>query len=57
MVWLLRKCITCNTYTLNQFKCPKCEGKIKIPHPAKFSMDDRYRTYKLRMKRLAKKEI
>jgi len=29
---------------------------VKIPHPAKFSMDDRYRRYRLRMRRMAKAE-
>jgi rRNA maturation protein Nop10 len=27
-----------------------------VPHPAKFSMDDRYREYRLRMRRMAKKQ-
>jgi H/ACA ribonucleoprotein complex subunit 3 len=54
LVWLLRKCKKCNEYSL-QDTCPKCSGEAISPHPAKFSMDDKYRKYKLLMKRLAKK--
>jgi H/ACA ribonucleoprotein complex subunit 3 len=39
---------------LNKAKCPNCGGILKIPHPAKFSLDDRYREYKVRMKRMIK---
>ncbi|MCW3991385.1 MAG: RNA-protein complex protein Nop10 [Candidatus Bathyarchaeota archaeon] len=56
MVWLLRRCIKCGRYTLHQDECPVCGGPVKIPHPAKFSMDDRYRRYRLRMRRMAKAE-
>ena len=34
--------------------CPKCGGPVKMPYPAKFSMDDPYRRYRLRMRRMAK---
>lgn len=54
MVWLLRYCAKCDRYTLNQEICPACGGSVKIPHPAKFSMDDRYRKYRLKMRRMAK---
>lgn len=56
MVWLLRRCERCGRYTLNQDRCPVCGGQVKIPHPAKFSMDDRFRKYRLRMRRIAKSE-
>ncbi len=46
MVWLLRKCIKCGRYTLNTDSCPSCGGKVRIPHPAKFSPDDKYAIYK-----------
>jgi len=46
MVWLLRKCEKCRSYTLNEEKCPYCGGRVHIPHPAKFSPDDKYATYK-----------
>jgi len=29
---------------------------VRIPHPAKFSMDDRYRRYRLQMRRMAEKK-
>lgn len=56
MVWLLRKCEKCGRYTLNQETCPACGGLVKTPHPAKFSMDDRYQSYRLRMLRMAKEK-
>jgi len=56
MVWLLRKCENCGTYTLHEDVCPKCGGHAKSPHPAKFSMDDKYRRYRLIMKRIASGE-
>lgn len=56
MVWLLRRCVNCGGYTLSQERCPVCGGPVKIPHPAKFSMDDRYRKYRLKMRRMARAE-
>jgi H/ACA ribonucleoprotein complex subunit 3 len=55
LVWLLRYCPKCGRYTLNQEKCPVCGGEVRIPHPAKFSIDDRYQNYRLRLMRLQKK--
>ncbi len=55
MVRLLRKCKNCQTYTLRD-KCEKCGGPAVSPHPAKFSMDDKYRKYKILMKRLSENE-
>jgi H/ACA ribonucleoprotein complex subunit 3 len=56
LVWLLRKCEKCGTYTLKEDACPRCGGAVKTPHPAKFSMDDRYRKYRLIMKRMSQEE-
>ena len=53
MVWLLRRCDRCDRYTLRGDACPVCGGPVRIPHPAKFSMDDRYLKYRLKMKRMA----
>lgn len=53
MVWLLRYCRRCDRYTL-RFECPICGGSVKIPHPAKFSLEDRYGRYKLLMRRRLK---
>jgi len=46
MVWLMRKCSECGRYTLRKDKCPFCGGSVHIPHPAKFSPDDKYAKYK-----------
>ncbi|MCW3996727.1 MAG: RNA-protein complex protein Nop10 [Candidatus Bathyarchaeota archaeon] len=51
MVYQLRKCVNCQTYTLNKKTCPACGGPVKIPHPAKFSPDDKYLKYRMEMKR------
>jgi H/ACA ribonucleoprotein complex subunit 3 len=53
LVWLLRRCDRCDRYTLRQDACPVCGGHVRTPHPAKFSMDDRYRKYRLKMRRMA----
>jgi len=46
MVWLLRRCVRCRRYTLKKDACPYCGGEVRIPHPAKFSPDDKYAIYK-----------
>jgi len=46
MVWLLRKCKKCKKYTLNQEECPYCGGEVHLPHPAKFSLEDKYAKYR-----------
>jgi H/ACA ribonucleoprotein complex subunit 3 len=51
MVWLMRKCVQCGRYTFKQDKCPNCGGETRIPHPAKFSPDDKYAKYKGMMRR------
>ena len=51
MVWLLRKCEKCGNYTLKTDFCPRCGGKVHVPHPAKFSPDDKYLRYRLAYKR------
>jgi len=50
MVWLLRKCVSCERYTLQTAVCPSCGGKVHVPHPAKFSPDDKYLRYRVAMK-------
>ena len=52
MVWLLRRCKKCRAYTLLE-TCPRCGGEAVSPHPAKFSLDDKYRKYRLLMRRLS----
>jgi H/ACA ribonucleoprotein complex subunit 3 len=50
MVWLLRKCEKCGKYTLKN-ECPYCSGKVRIPHPPKFSPDDKYLMYRMKLKK------
>ena len=56
VVWLLRKCEKCEKYTLNQEVCPACGGKVHIPHPAKFSPDDKYAKYRTALRGLGQNE-
>jgi H/ACA ribonucleoprotein complex subunit 3 len=50
MVWLLRRCVKCKKYTLNTEKCPYCGDNVRVPHPAKFSIDDKYAKYRYAMR-------
>ncbi|MHB1867658.1 MAG: RNA-protein complex protein Nop10 [Nitrososphaerales archaeon] len=44
---ILKKCKVCQTYTLGE-KCPKCgSSEIVMPHPPRFSPDDRYLRYRV----------
>jgi H/ACA ribonucleoprotein complex subunit 3 len=56
MGWLLRKCDKCNIYTLKTEKCPKCGGKVHVPHPPKFSPHDKYLRYRMRLKEEGEKQ-
>jgi H/ACA ribonucleoprotein complex subunit 3 len=56
VVWLLRHCTKCDRYTLKTDACPKCGGPVKIPHPPKFSLDDKYRKYRIEMRRMAREK-
>jgi H/ACA ribonucleoprotein complex subunit 3 len=51
MVWLLRKCEKCRKYTLKNDRCLYCGGKVRVPHPPKFSPDDKYLKYRMALKR------
>ncbi|MFP3228115.1 MAG: RNA-protein complex protein Nop10 [Caldisphaera sp.] len=50
MRWLMRRCINCKRYTLNQDKCPYCGGSLRVPHPPKFSPSDKYVEYRYKLK-------
>ncbi|UCB60046.1 MAG: RNA-protein complex protein Nop10 [Candidatus Bathyarchaeota archaeon] len=50
MGWLLRKCEKCHLYTLNHGTCPHCGGRVHIPHPAKFSPNDKYAKHRILLK-------
>ena len=52
MTKILLKCENCKLYTFSldiensgPGKCPQCGGQLKTPHPAKFSMDNKYNKY------------
>ena len=49
----MRKCIRCGRYTLRRDKCPVCGGELHVPHPPRFSPEDKYVAYRYRMKLLA----
>jgi len=48
----MRKCVNCGRYTLRQDKCPVCGSEVRVPHPPRFSPEDRYVRYRLAMKKL-----
>ncbi len=54
MVWMLRKCESCGRYTLRTEGCPHCGGRVRVPHPARFSPDDRYARYRRAMREAGK---
>jgi H/ACA ribonucleoprotein complex subunit 3 len=47
---MIRKCAICGEYTLSEETCPHCGGKLKNPHPARFSPDDKYSKFRLALK-------
>jgi len=49
--WRLRKCVLCGAYTLRNDRCPHCGGPVRVPHPSKFSPEDRYGKYRRMMRR------
>lgn len=53
MNWLLRKCTVCGRYTLRRDKCPVCGGAVRVPHPPRFSPDDRFIRYRYVMRKSA----
>ncbi len=53
MKWLLRRCVKCGRYTLRTNSCPYCGGPLRVPHPPRFSPEDKYIRYRYRMKREA----
>jgi H/ACA ribonucleoprotein complex subunit 3 len=51
MVWLLKKCEVCKSYTLKTDKCPLCGGTLHSPHPPKFSPEDKYEKYRRELRK------
>ena len=54
---LLRKCGDCGGYTLKTEKCPRCEGRVHNPHPAKFSPHDKYAELRILLKKEEAKRV
>ncbi len=50
---LLRRCAKCGAYTLRRDVCPKCGGPLEVPHPPKYSPEDKYQVYRIKMKVMA----
>ncbi len=50
MKWILRKCRRCGRYTLRHDRCPYCGGELIVPHPPRFSPEDKYVAYRIEMK-------
>ena len=42
---LLRRCRGCGRYSLRE-ACPGCGGATAVPHPARYSPEDRYAKYR-----------
>ncbi|MCK4279855.1 MAG: RNA-protein complex protein Nop10 [Candidatus Thorarchaeota archaeon] len=51
MMTQLYKCADCGYYTLDDSKCPKCGKRVKTPHPARYSPQDKYGDYRRRAKK------
>lgn len=52
MVWLIRRCPSCRTYTLKR-SCPRCGTETVRAHPARFSPEDRFVAYRAMLRRMA----
>lgn len=50
---LLMRCTRCGAYTLRKDVCPKCGGPLEVPHPPKYSPEDKYQVYRIKMKVMA----
>ncbi len=49
----MRRCKVCGRYTLRRDRCPVCGGELAVPHPPRFSPEDKYLVYRYKMKILA----
>lgn len=50
---LLMRCTRCGAYTLRKDVCPKCGGPLEVPHPPKYSPEDKYQVYRIKMRVMA----
>ena len=55
MGWLLRRCVNCRKYTLSTKICPYCGSKVRVPHPAKYSPNDKYAKHRIALKKEGEK--
>ncbi|MCX8204272.1 MAG: RNA-protein complex protein Nop10 [Candidatus Nezhaarchaeota archaeon] len=44
------KCVVCGRYAIDKELCPSCGGPLRVPHPARFSPEDRYGKYRRLLK-------
>ncbi len=54
MKWIMRRCPECGRYTMKEV-CPVCGVKTYVPHPPRFSPEDKYVKYRLMMKLMAQR--
>gem|GEM_PF-508419 len=52
MVNLLRRCTRCGRYTLERENCPLCGAPVRVPHPPKLSLNDRFRPYRRKLREM-----
>ncbi len=50
MVEKLLFCSGCKKYTLEE-KCPSCQAETHMPKPPKFSLNDKYGSYRREVKK------
>ncbi len=55
MKFLMRRCPNCGRYTFKEV-CPVCGSETVVPHPPRFSPEDKYVKYRIMAKRLLTKE-
>ncbi len=54
MKFLMRKCSRCGRYTFKE-TCPVCGSETYVPHPPRFSPEDKYVKYRILAKLAATK--
>ena len=54
MKFLMRRCPNCGRYTFKEV-CPVCGSKTVVPHPPRFSPEDKFVKYRVMAKMMATK--
>ena len=49
MKTLIRKCVNCNKYTMND-KCPECGSETRNTDPLKYSPSDKFQKFRIKEK-------